>query len=125
MGKYAFIDNIFGTDDEEETAANDVFDEDEGDEEDEEADDESEADSDDDSEEDDATLAQLDRDFRKLRARIRGLSDLSELREIRGHQTAALAGYQTPTFRLRTLDIVEEIDARVTDLRASRGPRNS
>lgn len=77
------------------------------------------------ADEDDATLAQLDKDFRRDRARVRGSSNLSELRSIRADQSAALAGYQTPTFRLRTRDINEEIDARVTDLRASRDPRGS
>lgn len=124
MGKYAFIDNIFGTDDEEETEANDAFDEEDDDEE--ESDNESdEEDNDQPADEDDATLAQLDKDFRRLRARVRGSSDLSELRSIRADQSAAMAGPQTPTFRLRTRDIIEEIDVRVTDVRASRGPRGS
>jgi len=124
MGKYAFIDNIFGTDDEEETGANDAFDEEE-DEDDESAEESDEEDDDQPADEADATLAQLDKDFRRLRARVRGSSDLSELRSIRADQSAALAGPQTPTFRLRTMDIIEEIDARVTDVRASRGPRGS
>ena len=124
MGKYAFIDNIFGTDDEEATEAYDAFDEEEeGD--DEEFDEESDDEDDASEEESDEMLAQLDKDFRKLRARVRGLSDLSELRSIRADQSAAMAGPQTPTFRLRTRDIIEEIDARVTDVRASRGPRGS
>ena len=124
MGKYAFIDNIFGTDDEEETDANDAFDEEDDDEE--ESDNESDEEDDDHpADEDDATLAQLDKDFRRLRARVRGSSDLSELRSIRADQSAAMAGPQTPTFRLRTRDIIEEIDVRVTDVRASRGPRGS
>ncbi len=124
MGKYAFIDNIFGTDEEEEIEANDAFDEEEEDEE--ESDNESDEEDDDQlADEDDATLAQLDKDFRRLRARVRGSSDLSELRSIRADQSAAMAGPQTPTFRLRTKDIIEEIDARVTDVRASRGPRGS
>lgn len=124
MGKYAFIDNIFGTDDEEETEANDAFDEEDDDEE--ESDNESDEEDDDQpADEDDATLAQLDKDFRRLRARVRGSSDLSELRSIRADQSAAMAGPQTPTFRLRTRDIIEEIDVRVTDVRASRGPRGS
>ena len=124
MGKYAFIDNIFGTDDEEETEANDAFDEEDDDEE--ESDNESDEEDDDQpADEDDATLAQLDKDFRRLRARVRGSSDLSELRSIRADQSAAMAGPQTPTFRLRTRDIIEEIDARVTDVRASRGPRGA
>lgn len=124
MGKYAFIDRIFGTDDEEETEANDAFDEEDDDEE--ESDNESDEEDDDQpADEDDATLAQLDKDFRRLRARVRGSSDLSELRSIRADQSAAMAGPQTPTFRLRTRDIIEEIDVRVTDVRASRGPRGS
>ncbi len=125
MGKYAFIDRIFGdTDDEEETGANDAFDEEDDDEG--ESDNESDEEDDDQpADEDDAALAQLDKDFRRLRARVRGSSDLSELRSIRADQSAAMAGPQTPTFRLRTRDIIEEIDVRVTDVRASRGPRGS
>lgn len=123
MGKYAFIDRIFGTDDEDETEANDDLDDDD------ESEDASDAgDEDDDDEppgEDSETLALLDKEFRKLRTRVRSLTDLSELRTIRGHQTEALAGRLTPTVRLRTLDIIEEIDARVTDIRTSRGPRGS
>lgn len=126
MGKYAFIDNIFGTDDEEETGANDAFDEEDDDEDEEESDNDSDEEDDDQpADEDDATLSQLDKDFRRLRARVRGSSDLSELRSIRADQSAAMAGPQTPTFRLRTRDIIEEVDARVTDVRASRGPRGS
>ena len=127
MGKYAFLDNIFGTDEDEEIEANDAFDEeDDDDDDDDESDEVSGEDADEDvPEEDDATLAQLDKDFRRLRARVRGSSDLSELRSIRADQSAAMAGPQTPTFRLRTRDIIEEIDARVTDVRASRGPRRS
>jgi hypothetical protein len=43
------------------------------------------------------------------------------LRSIRADQTTALARGLTPTVRLRTLDIIEAIDDRVTDLRARRG----
>lgn len=131
MGKYAFIDNIFGTDNEEETGANDAFDEEEEDDEDEDDDDqaaqdEGEGEGDNElPEEDDAMLARLDKEFRKLRARVRALTDLSELRDIRGQEQAALAGPLTPTVRLRTIDIVEAIDEQVTNLRARRGPRNS
>ena len=70
-------------------------------------------------------LARLDKDFRKLRNRVRASTDLSELRSIRADQAGALAGNLSPTTRLRTLDIMEIIDERVTDLRASRGgPRS-
>ena len=124
MGKYAFIDRIFGDTDDEETEANDAFDEEEDDD-DESGEESDEEDDDQPADEDDATLAQLDKDFRRLRARVRGSSDLSELRSIRADQSAAMAGPQTPTFRLRTRDIIEEIDVRVTDVRASRGPRGS
>ena len=124
MGKYAFIDRIFGDTDDEETEANDAFDEEEDDD-DESGEESDEEDDDQPADEDDATLAQLDKDFRRLRARVRGSSDLSELRSIRADQSAAMAGPQTPTFRLRTRDIIEEIDVRVTDIRASRGPRGS
>lgn len=117
MGKYAFIDNIFGTDDEEETGANDAFEEEEDDDDDDEDDDP--------PAEDDAMLARLDKAYRALRARVRAVSDLSELRTMRSEHTAALAGCQSPTLRLRTLDIIEAIDDRVTNLRASRGgPRS-
>ncbi len=121
MGKYAFIDNIFGTDENEGDEAKDAFDEEEDDDE-EDAQDEGEHDL---PEEDDVMLARLDKEFRKLRARVRALTDLSELREIRGQEQAALAGPLTPTVRLRTIDIIEAIDEQVTNLRARRGPRNS
>lgn len=119
MSRYAFIDNIFGTDDDEETEANDAFDvEDDV----VESFDASEGNEHEDAPvETDAMLAQLDRDFRKLRARVRASTDLSELRSIRADQTAALAGPLTPTTHLRTIDIIEAIDDRATDLRARRG----
>ncbi|MBM4367407.1 MAG: hypothetical protein FJ102_14440 [Deltaproteobacteria bacterium] len=131
MGKYAFIDRIFGDTDDEETEANDaLYDEDDEPEDaeaedDDEAEDEDGGDDDGDGDdlpvEDEAMLAQLDRDFRRLRARVRGSDDLSDLRSIRAEQTDALTGPLTPTVRLRTLDIIEAIDDRVTDLRARRG----
>ncbi len=120
MGKYAFIDRIFGTDDEEETAANDAFDEED------ESDDEPEDDEDDVlPEEDEAALARLDKEFRKQRTRIRSMTDLSELRTLRGVHADALNERMGPMARLRTQDLIEEIDIRVTDIRASRGPRGS
>ena len=130
MSKYAFIDNIFGPDESEENEANDAFDEDdevqeESDDESEESDEDDGSDEDELPEEDDAMLARLDKEYRKLRARVRGLTDLSALRAIRLEQAAALAGRLTPTVRLRTLDIIEAIDDQVTSLRASRGPRGS
>ncbi len=125
MGKYAFIDNIFGTDDEEATEANDAFDEEADDEAKDEAESDEDGADDDVLEEDDEMLARLDKDFRKLRTRVRASTDLSELRSIRADQAGALAGHLSPTTRLRTLDIMEIIDERVTDLRASRGgPRS-
>ena len=128
MGKYAFIDRIFGTDDEEETEANGAFDEEDEDDESEDATDEDEGDDDDTDDdlpaEDDAMLARLDKAYRETRARVR-VADLSELRAMRSDHSAAVAGRQSPTVRLRTLDIIEMIDVRVTDLRASRGgPRS-
>ena len=130
MGKYAFIDRIFGTDDEEETAANDAFDEDDAfDEEDDESENDVDNDSDDDDDdvpdEDEAALARLDREFRKQRTRIRAMTDLSELRALRGEHADALTERLGPMTRLRTQDLIEEIDIRVTDIRASRGPRGS
>jgi hypothetical protein len=130
MGKYAFIDNIFGTDENEEIEANDAFDdeEDDDDESGEESDEEEGDDDDQDDDppaEDDAMLARLDKAYRALRAQVRAGSDLSELRTMRSEHAAALAGRQSPTLRLRTLDIIEAIDERVTNLRASRGgPRS-
>ncbi len=127
MGKYAFSDRMFGTDDEEETAANDAFDEEDG------AFDEEEGGSDDDSDdpddgppvEDEAALTRLDKEFRKQRTRIRAMTDLSELRTLRGEHAEALTERLGPMTRLRTQDLIEEIDIRVTDIRASRGPRGS
>ena len=130
MGKYAFIDRIFGTDDEEETAANEVFDKEDDafDEEDDESEDDADNDSDDDDdppEGDEAALARLDKEFRKQRTRIRAMTNLSELRALRGEHADALTERLGPMTRLRTQDLIEEIDIRVTDIRASRGPRAS
>lgn len=130
MGKYAFIDRIFGTDDEEETAANDAFDEDDAfDEEDDESGDDADSDSEDDdddlADEDEAALARLDKEFRRQRTRIRAMTDLSELRALRREHADALTEHLGPMTRLRTQDLIEEIDIRVTDIRASRGPRGS
>lgn len=136
MGKYAFIDRIFGTDDEEETPANEAFDEDRDafdedhafDEEDDDSEDDADNDSDDDDDvpdEDEAALARLDKEFRKQRTRIRAMTDLSELRALRGEHADALTERLGPMTRLRTQDLIEEIDIRVTDIRASRGPRGS
>ena len=134
MGKYAFIDRIFGTDDEEETAANEAFDEDRAafdedddafDEEDDDSEDDADNDDDDVPDEDEAALARLDKEFRKQRTRIRAMTDLSELRALRGEHADALTERLGPMTRLRTQDLIEEIDIRVTDIRASRGPRGS
>ena len=93
---------------------------------DEESDDESEAEDDDELPvEDAASLARLDKAFRALRARVRACSDLSQLREWRAEQVAELGGRLTPTVRLRTLDLIEAIDDRVTDLRAVRAGQRS
>lgn len=76
---------------------------------------------DDPPEEDDAMLALIDKEFRSLRAAIRRSTDLSELRAIRADHEATLSDRLSPSVRLRTQDIIELIDDRVTDLRASRG----
>ena len=126
MGKYAFIDRIFRTDDEEEPAANDAFDEEDHESDDSDDDDEGEDDDDDElPEEDEAALARLDKEFRKQRTRVRSMTDLSELRTLRGVHADALNERMGPMARLRTQDLIEEIDIRVTDIRASRGPRSS
>lgn len=134
MGKYAFIDRIFGTDDEEETAANEAFDEDRDafdedddafDEEDDDSEDDADNDDDDVPDEDEAALARLDKEFRKQRTRIRAMTDLSELRAHRAEHADALTERLGPMTRIRTQDLIEEIDIRVTDIRASRGPRGS
>ena len=126
MGKYAFIDRIFRTDDEEEPAANDAFDEEDHESDDSDDDDEGEDDDDDElPEEDEAALARLDKEFRKQRTRVRSMTDLSELRTLRGVHADALNERMGPMARLRTQDLIEEIDIRVTDIRASRGPRGS
>ena len=125
MGKYAFIDRIFRTDDEEEPAANDAFDEEDQESDDSDDDDEGGDDDDELPEEDEAALARLDKEFRKQRTRIRSMTDLSELRTLRGVHADALNERMGPMARLRTQDLIEEIDIRVTDIRASRGPRGS
>lgn len=127
MGKYAFIDRMFGTDDEEETAANDAFDEEDGafNEEEEGSDDDSDDPEDGPPVEEEAALTRLDKEFRKQRTRIRAMTDLSELRTLRGEHAEALTERLGLMTRLRTQDLIEEIDIRVTDIRASRGPRGS
>jgi hypothetical protein len=139
MSKYTFIDNIFGSDDEEATDHEDLTAEDwdqddearaDDDEDDDEGDPDDEGDADDDGEEEEDedlpaedadVLVRLDKEFRKVRARIRASTDPSELRTLRNEHTASLVERLSPMLRLRTEDIIEEIDARVTDLRARRG----
>lgn len=132
MSRYDVIDRIFGdteeehVDDDELAFAASTEDDEEGtddddDEEDEEEEDEEEEDDDEPPPEGDAMLARLDKEFRKLRARVRASTDPSELRSLRNEHTASLAERLSPTVRMRTLDIIEAIDERVTDLRARRG----
>jgi len=124
MSRYEFIDHIFGTDDDEETDTDDLFEDDDEASDDETSDDDPEDEDEDEDElpvEDVAEIARIDKAFRSLRARVRSLTDLSELRSIRNDNAEALAGRLTPIARLRIEDIVEAIDVRVTDLRARRG----
>jgi hypothetical protein len=137
MGKFGFIDRFFGdTPDDEELAANNLsFDEDADDDRDE--DDEEEEGGDDDEDEaaededgasaaeDEAALKRLDGAFRALRAKVRASSDLVELRTLRAEHLDSLSGTLSPTLRLRTQDLIEEIDERVTELRARRARRDT
>lgn len=136
MGKFGFIDRFFGdTPGDEESAANTLhFDDENGDEEeDDEAEDEEggedeEAAEDDEgasAEEDEAALGRLDVAFRALRAKVRASSDLVELRTMRAQYLESLGGRLSPTVRLRTRDLLEEIDERVTELRARRARRDA
>lgn len=130
MSRYDFIDRLFGDaevehveDDELAFAATTDDDEEEFDDdtEDDEGDDDQESDDEQPPPEDDAMLARLDNEFRKVRARVRASTDPSELRTLRNEHTASLTDRLSPTVRLRTLDIIEAIDERVTDLRARLG----
>lgn len=77
--------------------------------------------------EDDDILARLDKAYRAVRARVRAGSDLSELRRMRSEHAAALAGRQSPTLRLRTLDIIDghrrPTESWTSRQRGSRRPR--
>lgn len=135
MGKFGFIDRFFGdTPDDDESAANTLHFEDEnGEEDDDEAEDEEggedeEAAEDDEgasAEEDEAALGRLDVAFRALRAKVRASSDLVELRTMRAQYLESLGERLSPTVRLRTRDLLEEIDERVTELRARRARRDA
>lgn len=136
MGKFGFIDRFFGdTPGDEESAANTLhFDDENGDEEeDDEAEDEEggedeEAAEDDEgasAEEDEVALGRLDVAFRALRAKVRASSDLVELRTMRAQYLESLGERLSPTVRLRTRDLLEEIDERVTELRARRARRDA
>ena len=141
MGKFGFIDRFFGdTPGDDESAANTLHFEDEnGEEDDDEAEDEEggedeeaaedeEATEDDEgasAEEDEAALGRLDVAFRALRAKVRASSDLVELRTMRAQYLESLGERLSPTVRLRTRDLLEEIDERVTELRARRARRDA
>lgn len=135
MGKFGFIDRFFGdTPGDDESAANTLHFEDEnGEEDDDEAEDEEggedeEAAEDDEgasAEEDEAALGRLDVAFRALRAKVRASSDLVELRTMRAQYLESLGERLSPTVRLRTRDLLEEIDERVTELRARRARRDA
>ncbi len=77
-----------------------------------------EDDEDDDDEEE--VLAQIDKAFRADRARIRSCEDVDELRRLRA-EFVALVGSAGHTARaIRSRDLIELVDDRITDLRARR-----
>lgn len=86
-------------------------------------DDEEEGDEDDDpgTEETAEGLAALERAFHRLRAQVRASSDVVALRAMRAEYLESLSSPMSPTTRLRTQDVIDLIDERVTDLRAARG----
>lgn len=66
-------------------------------------------------------LARVERAFRADRARIRACADVSELRAMQDEFQASLAdGTLYGVAALRGNDLVELIDARITDLKAAR-----
>lgn len=75
----------------------------------------------DEPEETEAGLAALDQLYRELRGKIRSSSDPVALRSMRAEYVASLSARLSPTTRLRTNDLIELIDERVTDIRATRG----
>ena len=86
-------------------------------------DEEEEGDEDDDpgTEETAEGLAALERAFHRLRAQVRASSDVVALRAMRAEYLDSLSSPMSPTTRLRTQDVIDLIDERVTDLRAARG----
>ena len=64
-------------------------------------------------------LANVDRQFREQRARVRSCSDLDELRQMRANlRHAVSAGTVQGATRIRATDLIELIDDRISDVRA-------
>lgn len=63
--------------------------------------------------------ADVDRQFREQRARVRACGDVDELRQMRANlRHAVSAGTVRGASRIRATDLIEIIDDRITDLRA-------
>lgn len=76
---------------------------------------------DEEEEDEEELLARIERAFRTERARIRACEDLHELRAMRAdHQSLVTNRNAAPAARIRSRDLVELVDDRVTDLKAKR-----
>ena len=63
--------------------------------------------------------ADIERQFRELRARVRGCADLDDLRKMRANLRQAISAERVQGIaRVRATDLIELIDDRITDLRA-------
>lgn len=82
-------------------------------------DDEVEESEDEEEDDEDSDLANVDRQFREQRARVRSCSDLDELRQMRANlRHAVSAGTVQGATRIRATGLIELIDDRITDVRA-------
>lgn len=127
MGRWIYeeTDDDEVTDDE---AVEDLDDEDSDDDWDEDDSDEEEWESDDDQEdevqeddEDEDLYARVDRAYRDERAKVRASEDIAELREMREtYQEQLMEGKLPGITGVRANDLIEQIDDRITDLKARR-----
>jgi hypothetical protein len=74
---------------------------------------------DDDDDDDDDDEAEVERQFREHRARVRACANLDDLRQMRANlRHAVSAGTVQGASRIRAKDLIELIDDRITDVRA-------
>jgi hypothetical protein len=74
-----------------------------------------------DEEDDEEQILRVEQAFRRERARIRASKDIPELREMRTvYQTSIAEDELCQAARIRSHDLIELIDDRITDIKASR-----